>query len=102
MFFCIIFMMKKNVAIIGIGKQGIIHLNAALGLRKKQKINLIAICDKNKNLVKEIGEKHNIDYFSNYKKLISKHEKKLDLLILALPNNIYSKIISNKINKKIL
>ncbi|MDD3032848.1 MAG: Gfo/Idh/MocA family oxidoreductase [Candidatus Pacebacteria bacterium] len=93
-------MIKKNIAIIGLGKQGAVHFDAALKLQEEGKINLLAICDKDKMFIKKMAKMYKIDGFSNYKDLISKYEKDLDLLILCLPNNVYSEVILDCLNKK--
>ncbi|MFA5755118.1 MAG: Gfo/Idh/MocA family oxidoreductase [Candidatus Paceibacterota bacterium] len=93
-------MIKKNIAIIGLGKQGAVHFDAALKLQKEGRINLLAVCDKDITFINKLSKEHKISGFSNYKDLLSKYEKDLDLLILCLPNNVYPEIILNCLNKK--
>lgn len=37
---------KQNIAIAGLGKQGMVHLESLLKLRDENKINILAICEK--------------------------------------------------------
>lgn len=90
----------KNIAIAGLGKQGMVHLNALLKLRHESKIKIVAVCDKNKDFLQVLSKKEKIESFFNHKEMINKCGEKIDLLILALPNNIYSEFIFDSSDKK--
>lgn len=92
----------KNIAIVGLGKQGMIHLDALLELRDKNKIKIVAVCDKNKDFLQSLSKKEKVESFLNHKEMINKYGDKIDLLILALPNNIYSELIFDSNDKKFL
>lgn len=90
----------KNIAIAGLGKQGMIHLDALLRLKDENKIKIVAVCDKNKDFLQALSKKEKVESFFNHKEMISKCGDKIDLLILALPNNIYSELIFDSNDKK--
>ncbi|MFA7170659.1 MAG: Gfo/Idh/MocA family oxidoreductase [Candidatus Paceibacterota bacterium] len=89
-----------NVAIVGLGKQGNVHLEALLKLREEDKVNLVAVCDQDKDFIQNLSKEVNTEGFSDYHEMLSKYGDNLDLLILALPNDAYSDIIFSSRNKK--
>lgn len=60
-------MNKLNIAIIGLGHLGSKHLRVYSELRDK--VNIVAICDKNTSQAKTLSEQYSVPYFTDYKKL---------------------------------
>lgn len=91
---------KQNIAIVGLGKQGIVYLESLLKLRDENKINILAICEKDKNFLRSLSQEKNIEGFCSYTEMIAKYGSDINLLIATLPNNVYYEIIFDSINQK--
>lgn len=54
---------------------------------------------KNKDFLQSLAQEKNIEGFYSYKEMIVKYGSDIDLLIAALPNNVYHEIIFNSIHQ---
>jgi UDP-N-acetylglucosamine 3-dehydrogenase len=77
-----------DIGLIGIGSMGENHVRVCSEL---ENINLIGVSDIDKNKVKSISKKFNVQPFFDYKKLI----KKVDAAIIATPTITHSKIATD-------
>lgn len=81
---------KINIAIIGLGYWG---PNLLRNFLKNKKCNVKALCDTNKSLLKKYKKTHpELDFFTDYKKLISNSE--IDACVIATPVMTHYKIAS--------
>lgn len=77
----------KKIALIGIGKMGLSHLAIA---NQTPNIQVEAICDTSKQLLRVIEKNTNFKCYSDYKKMIS--ELKLDAVMILVPNSYHFEI----------
>ena len=78
--------MKYKTGIIGCGKILPRHLEA---ISLNSNFELISLCDIQKSLSKSLGEKHNVNYFSDYKEMIDKED--LNFAVIATPNSLHKR-----------
>ena len=77
---------KLNVAFLGIGGMGQLHLaNCAF----MGKMNIIAVADKSKNLLKKAELYKVKNFYEDYVELLDKENKNLDAVIISLPNYLH-------------
>ena len=89
-------MKKINCAIIGFGNIGKIQADF---LSKNKNTNLIYICEKNKNLIKEFRQKYkNVNWTSNENKIF--RDKIIDLVVICSYDNYHYKQIIKAIKNK--
>ena len=81
-----------NYGIIGLGKQGKQHLSALLSLAKLDKDVNIFLCDVDEVYLKTISSELGLKSYSSCTNLLNNH--KIDVLILALPNDKYNEILN--------
>lgn len=82
-------MKKINVAIIGSGYGYYVIYKALLRIKN---INVVAVCSRNQNKLKNIfRNNNNIEFFNSWKKMLNK--KKIDMLAIATVPSIQSKIL---------
>ena len=60
-------MKKLNIAIVGLGHLGSKHLRVYSEL--KDRVNIVAICDKNTSQAKTLSEQYSVPHFTDYRKL---------------------------------
>ena len=73
-----------KIAIIGTGIIGLSHINAIM---QTEGCSLAAVCDINEAVAKEIGEKYNVPYFTDYKDIPSSAD--VDAVIINLPHFLH-------------
>jgi len=56
----------------------------------KDKIQLVALCDKEKTKAKEFGEKYKVDWFTNYKKMLERND--IDIVSICTPNGLHAEM----------
>lgn len=84
-----------STVLIGLGKQNTKdHLMAALG---NENTKVVAVCDVNLNIVKEVSKKLNVPGYTNLKEMIVKHKPKA--AVVAVPHKYYSQIVTLLINQ---
>ena len=90
-------MEKINVAIIGIGVMG---KNHARVYSEMDNVNLVAICDSNKETAKEIAGTYKTSYYNDHKEMLEK--EKIDAISICVPTKLHKQValdvIKNKIN----
>ena len=88
-------MKPLKAGIVGLGHQTMEdHLP---GIKESQFAILESICDTNTELVKKVGEEHNLRNYSNFSDMLN--SEKLDFIIVAVPHNEYPQIIEQASNK---
>lgn len=83
--------MKKNklrVGIIGLGRISPRHIDDSI--KQIDELELAAVCDSNKDLVKAIAKREKLKYYTDYKKIIN--DKKIDVVSILTPNYLHHKI----------
>jgi predicted dehydrogenase len=83
-----------KVAIIGLWRQGKIHLEAIIHLEKLQKVELLAVCDIDKIFIEALVVSEHTKKYNSSKELLQIHWNDLDLLITSLPNSEYLEVIN--------
>ena len=85
--------MKKKVVKIGIVGCGRVfnHYMKIFNKRKKKDFKIIAICDKNRNLVSKVSKILKCEAFTNYSLMLKNYKKKLDLIIILTPSGLHFK-----------
>ena len=89
-------MKNLNVAVIGAGSMG---KNHARIYSEMKEINLVAVCDSDKNCAKEIAEKYNAKAYYDYKEMIRK--EKIDAISICVPTKLHKEVALHAINAKI-
>ncbi len=84
----------KNIAIIGIGKMGISHLAIA---NQTPGINVSAICDTSKQLLRVVEKNTKFECYTDYKKMLDKID--LDGVMILVPNSLHFEITKYCISK---
>lgn len=88
---------KLNVAVIGVGAMGKSHIRNYSNLNN---VNLVAICDVDKEKAKSIAEEHNTNYYTDCNQMIKK--EKIDAVSVCVSTKYHKEtameIIRNKIN----
>lgn len=85
-----------RIAVVGVGFMGTSHLRI---YKKFKDVKLVAVCDKNSKVVKEIARKFGTKFYLNHNDLIN--NEKLDAVSIATPTNAHKEIALDFINKKI-
>lgn len=90
-------MYKLNVAVIGVGAMGKSHARVYSNMNN---VELIAVCDIDKEAAKNMASKYKANYYSNYKEMLKK--ERLNAISICVPTKLHKKIaddfIKNKIN----
>lgn len=76
---------KLRVGLIGCGRIVSQHLAAIATL--KNQIKLMAVCDTNREIAKEVGLKYKVPFYTNYQDLLKR--KDLDLVVICTPNGLH-------------
>ena len=96
--------MKKKIVKIGIVGCGRVfnHYIKIFNKRKKKDFKIIAICDKNKNLVSKTSKILKCEAFTDYSLMLKNLKEKLDLVIILTPSGSHFKhsklALKNKFN----
>lgn len=85
-----------NVALIGIGKQGCLYLDALIELCKNKKVTISGICDIDENRLALVAREFGIECYSNYQDLVLANNH--DFVILSLPNSDYKEVLTFCLN----
>lgn len=86
-------MKKLNVGIIGIGNMGQHHVRI---YSQMPKVNLVAICDKDKKKGEILAKHHNCLFYDDYKKMLEK--QKIDAVSVAVPTTFHYQIACDVLN----
>jgi len=86
----------KKIAVIGVGKMGLSHLAIA---KQTPGIEIVAICDTSKPLLRLLDKNTQLKSYSDYKKMIG--EVSLDGIIISVPNAFHFDIAKYCIEKGI-
>lgn len=78
-------MFRLNSAVIGVGKMGRNHARVYSEIS-----NLVAVCDLDENIGKEIANKFNCKYYKDYKAMLK--ENKIDVVSVAVQTHLHKKI----------
>ncbi len=89
-------MSRLKVAVVGTGSMG---KNHARVYSEMKNVELVAVCDSNKELVKEIAKLYNTKSYSNYKEIIKK--EKLDAASICVPTKSHRDVACDFMRKKI-
>lgn len=81
--------MKKNVALIGLGKQN--TKDHLIAMQQNEYVEIVAVCDRDESLALEWGKRLNVKSFTSVDEMISDIE--LDAAIVAVPHFAYFPII---------
>src|SRR3989338_11466833 len=87
--------MKLNAAVIGAGIMG---KNHARVYSKLGNVNLVAVCDSDKENGKKIAEMHNARFYANHKEMIEKEE--LDAVSVCVPTVYHKDVAIDVLRKK--
>ncbi len=92
--FVIVYSMTKlNIALIGCGFLGQRHLKTLNAL--KNKANIVAICDHNQDLVKNLGRQYHVPFVQDYHDI----KGRLDAVSVCTPTSSHAQIASYFLNK---
>lgn len=88
-----------NAAVIGVGNMGKHHARIYYELKG---VKLVAVCDINKNVGKNIANKFNCKFYSDYIEMVK--NENIDVISIAVPTSLHKKISLDvmKYNKHIL
>lgn len=90
--------MKKKICIIGAGFVSQFAYISSLNF--SEKVEIVAVSDKNKSLLKKVSNKFGIkNYYTDYKEIFLKH--KIDAAIIVVEKENYFKITKYILSKKI-
>ncbi len=89
-------MKKINVAVIGVGVMGKNHARVYSELENS---NLVAICDNNEQVGKEIADKFNTKFYSDVKEMLD--NENIDAISICVPTKLHKETALIVINKKI-
>jgi UDP-N-acetylglucosamine 3-dehydrogenase len=81
-------MLKTKVAVIGVGNMG---KNHARVYSKLHDVELVAVCDKNKESAKTIAEAYQTDFYSSCKEMFER-EKEIDAVSIAVPTMSHQEV----------
>jgi predicted dehydrogenase len=84
----------KKIALIGIGKMGMSHLAIA---KQTPGLEVKAVCDTSKALLRVLSKNTNLDCYSDYKKMIS--EATLDAVMVLVPNLYHFEVVKYCLEK---
>jgi len=87
-------MPKLNVAVIGIGNMGQHHARVYSELPQ---VNLVAVCDINKNEGEKLAKKHNCLFYDDYKKMLT--EQKIDAVSIAVPISLHRRVACDVLDR---
>ena len=85
-----------NAAVVGVGNMGRHHARIYSELSD---VELIAVCDSNEKIAKEIASKFNCKHYVDYKKMLS--NEKIDIVSIAIPTIMHKEAALDFLNKKI-
>ena len=90
----IFFMRKPNVAVIGLGHLGSLHAKI---YKASQNCNLVAVCDSDKNRLKEISQALGVAGITDYRELFTQ----VEAVSIAVPTKLHYKIAEEFLSEKI-
>ena len=86
----------KNIALIGIGKMGLSHFAIA---NSTQGINVVAVCDTSKPLLRALSKNLGIKTYSDYRDMIMSEQ--LDGVIVSVPNAMHFNVVLECLKQKV-
>lgn len=89
-------MEKLNVAVIGVGAMGKNHARVYSDM---DNIELIAVCDSNKDMAKGIADKYKTNYYTSCKEMLKK--EKIDAVSVCVPTKLHKAVAIDVIKNKI-
>ena len=89
-------MEKINIAVIGTGTMGKNHARIYSEL---DNVNLVAVCDSNEEIAKEIARSYKTKYYTNYKEMLEK--EKINAVSVCVPTKFHKQVALDVINKGI-
>lgn len=78
-------MQKIRFALLGCGRISQKHLDAVCEL--KSDIDLVAVCDQDKNQAKNVAQKYQCQFYTDYQALLA--NEKLDLIAICTPSGLH-------------
>lgn len=87
--------MKYKVGIIGCGGIFPRHIEA---IESNSNFKLEAVCDIQKSLVKSLGKRYNVPFYTDYKEMILKED--LNFIVIATPNSLHKEQAIFSLEKK--
>jgi len=84
-----------NVAVIGTGVMG---KNHARVLSNLENANLVAICDKESDSLKEIADKYRVNSYSDHKEMLS--NENIDAVSICVPTKLHKEVAIDVIKSK--
>ena len=78
---------KTNVAVIGLGWPGREHLKGYLA---NDKAKVVAVCDMNTDLAKQLAAEHGIEAYGDHRKMLK--EAGVDAVSVCLPNFLHAPV----------
>lgn len=90
-------MNKLNVAVIGIGAMGKSHARVYSDM---DDVELVAVCDVDRETAKSVSKKYKINYYGNYKEMLKK--ERIDAVSICVPTKLHKKtaidVLKNRVN----
>ncbi len=80
----------KKVALIGLGKMGLSHFAIA---NSTDNMDVVAVCDTSKTLLRSVRKNLGINCYSDYRELLQ--NESLDAVIVSVPNNLHFVIVEH-------
>lgn len=87
-------MSKLNVAVIGVGNMGQHHVRIYSELPQ---VNLVAICDTNKEKGEKLARKYNCLFYEDYKKMLM--EQKINAVSIAVPTFLHHRVACDVLDR---
>lgn len=85
-----------NIAVIGIGNMGKNHARVYF---ENKAVNLVAVCDINEQIGKQLSKKYNCNYYKDYKKLYE--SETIDAVSIVVPNSLHKEIAIYFLDKNV-
>lgn len=89
-------MSNLNIAVIGVGNMGQHHVRT---YSKLPEVNLVAICDTNKNIGEKLAKQYGCLFYENYVEMLIK--QKIDAVSIAVPTALHHKVALEILNRGI-
>ena len=82
--------------VIGLGAMGSNHDRVLHELQEEGKMKLIGVADLKENLAREVAEKYEVDWFTDYKRML---KKKPDFAVVAVPTKLHRKVAEDAVKE---
>ena len=87
-------MPKLNVAVIGIGNMGQHHIRNYFEMPQ---VNLVSVCDTNKERGEKLAKKYNCLFYKDYKKMLA--EQKINAASIAVPTSLHCRVACDVLDR---